>query len=683
MALYGLKYYKNFRSMQEAGGESFKLEIYQKGYLSATPQEIGAWKGLTLEIDGDDDPVSPIQKTIATFSMVDASDMKDSFFYKFGNWQEFYTPDSTMYKVVISRNGKNFWSGYVTPDNWKESLEYRGEITITARDNIGHLQDFDFDMPASQSGTATLMEIVNAAMAKIDFPMTLDSRLTTMSNSDYKAIVYDEAPLSSFRVNVSAFEGKSWYDALEDILTSLGLCLRFVGDGKFVLTYLRYLPLLDNQGVAALAYQPVKFVGGGTRTLAPAYKKIIDTIKFDYNSEVAFDVTKGLEFDSTIDTYNYTLHSMRWFDNASAGADLLQEKGSMPKYTVVENSGEGWQISSGFHDASEYKIGSDAESILGITNTAFLCANSDTKITQIYKIGIVNIPAGKLTLDICRWALHIIKGTMTIDCRPLPAFLKSIDYALKYQVGSTSYYWDGAKWGSSIAILKYSTLPSGQTIYNSVAVTDSIEVDFSLPDNLSSIPKGGELSLLFDDIVFVKQPEIKYSNYLGVYLGLKGITLEASNPNAKLDSDVVTTINDESYNVTDNIESSVGALSRNVEWHTPQNYSNAIYYENEDRLVVPVGYNMSWDDGSAGEPLPLLRHRQILMYHHLPMQLLEGDCMPEDRKAWDFNRAIIYKGTFFLLQGGVYDFVSGIMTGARLRQYQFYEDLWESQSQEN
>lgn len=65
------------------------------------------------------------------------------------------------------------------------------------------------------------------------------------------------------------------------------------------------------------------------------------------------------------------------------------------------------------------------------------------------------------------------------------------------------------------------------------------------------------------------------------------------------------------------------------------------------------------------------------------MQLLEGDCMPENKKSWDFNSAIIYKGTFFLLQGGVYDFVSGIMTGARLRQYQFYEDLWESQSQEN
>ena len=92
---------------------------------------------------------------------------------------------------------------------------------------------------------------------------------------------------------------------------------------------------------------------------------------------------------------------------------------------------------------------------------------------------------------------------------------------------------------------------------------------------------------------------------------------------------------------------------------------------------------MAWDDGSPAEPLPLLRHRQILMYHHLPMQLLEGDCMPESRKSWDFNRAIIYKGTFFLLQGGVYDFVSGIMTGARLRQYQFYDDLWDAQSQEN
>ena len=97
MAEYGLKYVANFTSRKEAGANAFTLEIWQKDLpQSIEAKTIRAWRGLTLEVDGDDDPVSPIQKTIVNFTLVDAPEIADAATEKSGNWQEFFTPDSTM-----------------------------------------------------------------------------------------------------------------------------------------------------------------------------------------------------------------------------------------------------------------------------------------------------------------------------------------------------------------------------------------------------------------------------------------------------------------------------------------------------------------------------------------------------------------------------------------------------------
>ena len=339
MAEYGLKYVANFTSRKEAGANAFTLEIWQKDLpQSFEAKTIRAWRGLTLEVDGDDDPVSPIQKTIVNFTLVDAPEIADAATEKSGDWQEFFTPDSTMYKVIIKQGQQYLWSGFITPDNWQESLDYRGAVTITARDNIGHLQDFDFDLQGDNAGTATIANLLKAAINKIDFQMAIYYLIGEWEyQSDHKWILYDNSELADFRVNVSQFEGKNWYDVVDSVLSSLGLFLRYTGNNQYVVSHLRYLPWLGNPTQQSTDVQDVIFLGGGTRTYKPAYKRIVENVKYDFSEEAKYDAADGLSLAAATDTYTNKISVMI----QEHPATYAQITGAITKNTNA--AAKGWQ----------------------------------------------------------------------------------------------------------------------------------------------------------------------------------------------------------------------------------------------------------------------------------------------------------------------------------------------------
>ena len=138
---YQLKYYKDLVSQ----GHKWRLAIYQETDDVLTAVEIGpVLQGLRLVVQGDQADIdTPIVKTSLEMVFVDADDLDDE--RKCGYWEEFYTSSATEYKVILYKDGVAEWSGYVTPDSFSESLQYRGSVTIIARDNLGALQDFEYD----------------------------------------------------------------------------------------------------------------------------------------------------------------------------------------------------------------------------------------------------------------------------------------------------------------------------------------------------------------------------------------------------------------------------------------------------------------------------------------------------------------------------------------------------------
>ena len=166
-------------------------------------------------------------------------------------------------------------------------------------------------------------------------------------------------------------------------------------------------------------------------------------------------------------------------------------------------------------------------------------------------------------------------------------------------------------------------------------------------------------------------------NLSGAYLGITSLALEIFESSEELGTDTVTTINNELYNVTCNRSPEIGFLSRDVIWQTPQNYMNALYYLNSEFLVQPVGYKLMWGNATATEePFPVILHRQILCYHRIASQVLDGECMREDKYGWSFDEVLTYKGHKFILVKGVYDVLSGVMSSATLREFEEYDDIW-------
>lgn len=277
---YGLKYW------QYVGKDEARvlIQVYVKDW-SGRSYEMAHITGASLQlVGGNGDVLTPVIKTAFSWSLVDAWDQGttqadgttcvDALGRKCGEWEEFFTPDATKFKVVVSaaQEGallRTIWTGYVTPDSWSEDLIYHGIVTITARDMLGALNEREFDM----TGRVSVLQLVQGALSACacSMPLTYDAS-HFLVNSDGKALLFHN-------LGALTFSGDTWWTALTDTLESLGLVLRWNGRNQLVLTSLRYLAEDTQAG-----YHEMEFINRtGLRELAPVLKLITET--FDVEPE--------------------------------------------------------------------------------------------------------------------------------------------------------------------------------------------------------------------------------------------------------------------------------------------------------------------------------------------------------------------------------------------------------------
>lgn len=291
MANYYLKYFADAKDQQ---GHYVRVEVHSKTYDSNAPYRMWGLTQLNLNVQGGTDKIdSPIIKTSLSFSLVEPPTPSydydtDGYHQKRGGWSEFFTPQSDAYKVVLKTCGTygNWairWSGYITPDSWQESLDGYDSVTIIARDNLGHLQDFDFDATGT-NGLISIQNLINQAMAKLNLPMNYTIR--DYDNQSERCLYFEDEEggdnkITSACINVSLFEGKSWYEALETTLESIGWVCRWVDHNVLAFMPLRNMPLMAYTNGTDQPHQYLEFYNGGTRTLDPAYKEIKEEIDYD------------------------------------------------------------------------------------------------------------------------------------------------------------------------------------------------------------------------------------------------------------------------------------------------------------------------------------------------------------------------------------------------------------------
>lgn len=710
---YAVKYYWEGTNQK---GETVTLYIYKKGYSGAPlVWQICDLVSLKLQLQGDSsNPDAPIIKTSLQMTLVDSYDAEakaigykyfdgsQKYVYeKHGGWEEFFTPDATAYYVqlYIAANGgathsgsRTVWSGYITPDSWEESLAYRGSITIVARDNLGHLSDFDFDMEGDSTwGLVRVGDIIEGAMQKINFPMGLSYRT---SEGDYNpgmtavgADVSEALGVTDLRVNVSAFEGKTWWDALENVLDSIGCVIRYTDFNYAFIMPLRLMPEMGwSDGDPATINPDMEFYGGN-RLLDPGYKEIVEKIDFGQTDKIEYQAvdTKRcnlgqntnqsyvLEFknDNVIDPYG---QSSSRSNSVSGSAPMASSASGTGQLGMIRHLyPDIYPESYGIQDYTKETEGD------GFKNYLFFHVNRGT---MTYSSGHVNIsyedmggpsfymrPKStqmKIKLDFASPAGFDDNGKLGA----YPFRLWKCKYVIGYgpTFGGTTHYWTGDNWVQTNSPYKIEKTFDPDT-----------EDVTSIEESLTACNDVGEYGYLWVTFYGMVYRTTTYwwtynggliFNVLvsrGLYARLKSITIE-SELTKKMVSDTIKTVNNADYNVRCSRSPMFGCVSQDVGFVHPSNYKNAFFYIDSNDHPQLAPYLWKWSDRSAELGFPVQIALQILQYHATPLEVLEGPSgLVEKTERLTFDDNYGYKNVLHLLLSATYNLLTARFDSAIFR----------------
>lgn len=641
---HALRYYKE---IQQDNGQIIRLEIHKKD--STLPAvEIGrVLQALHLDIQGGADTIdAPIVKTSLTMTFVDAPDLEAG--KKCGNWEEFYTPDSTMWKVVLKADGKTIWGGYVTPDSYQEDLRYRGSVTIIARDNIGHMQDFPFDMEGNADGMVTLEQLVNEAWAKIESPMRLD---WWHEEQEAMYLLCDGVEAPQTYMNVSAFEDMNFFDAVEKALYSYGLVMRYTGSNRVTIMSLRDLPY-QGKSSTPRAIEPT-FLAHAQRELAPAARRIEESVKYEFDDGIQIPLAKGVTFTGV--AYTVPFYSTNVFGETTTK--------NIPVHAIKNTDGEGWSnipTSTLFFNPKKYTIrqtalAEDAERML------FLACNTDGSHSAIYRKSIVcndfriNMTFGRPVERDNFGGVGYCYGFSDSEDREQSGIgslsAKSVDCYISRQQNGVQKFYDGHSW-------------SDETIMLTLEVNER-QCGIDVP--LGELSGVAEVTLTIVDVKL--NDKWDFSNGLGLYIPISSMNWGVSETASLCDKNNVNTVYVDTNNVI--IDHSPELAPALDEVPFPAIIKNGIFVKSGNAYLPAKRW--AWSGGTP-QQMAVYNHLQLLCYHSKPNNIISGDIAYADF----VNMETIYEwgGANHLLVSGSYNFLNGRIESAVLREFKFYTDMW-------
>ena len=642
---YALRYYKE---ITQKDGSVFRLEIHKKD-STASAVEIGAVvQGLSLEIQGQQGEIdTPIIKTSLSMTFVDAGDVEDG--RKNGFWEEFYTPDALLWKVILKAKNatentfRTVWGGYVTPDSYSESLVYRGSVNIIARDNIGHMQDFPFDASGDADGMISLYNLVNAGWEKIASPMSL-----TWGG---EWLYCEGVPAYDTLMNVSAFEGKNWYEAVESALASYSLVMRYVGDNLVQVSSLRSMPG-QGDSVDSLPRIEPRFMAGAQRDLIPAVRRIEESVSYDLEN-VSMPRLGGSAFTGDVLSYRCKI------DGVDMGyGEFGTAEHDAPIWPIDPNNG--WSdeddATTLFFNPKAYELGSFAERRgLGdeIYRYMYIAANnvdsrrvSFTRTITCADLAIRMRFGQPCNLDI----LNRVEQQTAFN-------LKKITFAVILEQDGITQYYGANGWSASYQELSVE--------YDPKTASYDFEQVIAMEDNTGV----AELTFCIVKIEYAQTAYVGNSSVYGLYACLQDLSIGVPESTSLLKDNHVNSV----YNAENNV-----VLSRTPDFGPAYNVvalpgliDNGIFYREGNQILPARAW--AWSGGTP-QQMAVYNHLQLLCYYAKPNNQISGTIVNADLTT---ARAIYeWHGKEHLLVSGRYDFLTGFIEGAVLREFIRYDDMW-------
>lgn len=672
MATYGAKYYGIY---DLPDGGSVRVYIQEKGYSGST-YRIAHMTGLSLEVGGGSDPVyTPIVKTTLRFSMRDVFDVGNSSAItpdgdKHGRWEEFYTNDATKYKVLLyflpvdaaaPSRPELIWSGFITPDNWQEDLYYRGNINITARDMLGSLSDVEFD-DAGTNGRITVKTLIEHAITKSEatmgvvFPTAYDSYFLRHATSGLSIL--------NSSISVEAFKGKTWWNALSDTLEGLGLALRYNGQNSFVVASLRYLPdiLVNEQhGCAFINHS-------GVRQLDPPVRDISGDFRADIESKAITPLNSS-------DLVSFGNVSVIYYDDTE-GRIPGYNQGTAGAYELQQRSGD-WAAGAGSASRPPLFVPRlpAFDSRIAISEHPYFICNTGQKLfIGVQKnYGIAKVASGVLTAP-CKLIIEQagdiarIFGTTPSFTLPLgenPALEEVLVY-IKDSDGK--YYQGGGSWVTGTE--KSSDHDTTSGALDPLKLTfegGSASLDIFPP---STSPNRMDIEV---NIVYVGVDKYSWSIDPSLYVPLR-VSMGENSSSDLADEYSVKTVYNEDYNVRISRTPALGSINTQLPGRL---FNNVLLDTNGNPLSN--GWEFAGMGGATGGyPLEVMVQAQLLQLYAASMSILTGSFHDESYDWAVPGTGYLYFGRPCLLMRGTFDFVTGYVRDAALREYLTWSEVWGS-----
>lgn len=269
-----------------------RLEIHRKDWMGPAT-EILAMGASPLKLVGLDNRGSDILTPIIKSSLnIDIKDLGEI------DFQELFTSYATKFKVLVLKNGVQVWGGYLTPDSYSQDLEYRTSINLVARDNLGMLDQLDYDWfgPESGDGFVSIAELIQKAQERIEWVMKpIEWRSQSLVASDWTKIENGRINLKLFQPDDDE-DPKTWFEVLESVLSSIGQQLRYVGNNTFAIMDVSNLYEI---GADIKPYEFDYALGGAANMeITPSWKQI--TVKQDYGL-----IKNAIDYKQSKDHFEY------------------------------------------------------------------------------------------------------------------------------------------------------------------------------------------------------------------------------------------------------------------------------------------------------------------------------------------------------------------------------------------
>lgn len=631
-----LKYYKELTNKD---GSVTRLEIHRDNSdgLAWIAKEIGpVLQQLSLNLQGDTEDIdAPIVKTSLNMTFVDAPDHAQASARKCGDWDEFYTSDSTKWMVVLKakRSGASsfstLWSGYLTPDSYSEQLRYRGSVTFVARDNIGHMQDFPFDAEGDADGMISLYELVQAAWAKIESPMELLWRASEW---------LETGGVEAFNtiMNVSAFDGMNWYEAVEKALYSYGAVLRYIGGNEVMVTTLRYLPSYGGNIDRLQRIEPV-FVTGAQRELIPAVRRIEESAEYQIEDMIA----KPVQVDQfTGETQKFQIQGNS-VDFDGVAWPISQKE-----------SGQGWcnPDLSLFFNPSAYDFASEQGED---ANSMFIACNL-YQLESLFSAHYAEYSRYMLPKDVT-WRMRVGAPYRIANATLYPSnyVVQECSVVVSVEQGGVTHYLQ----------------QSGEWSATKVRIKTGLEgTEFFLNIPVSAVFTSGRvlLKVQVHQILTTKKDD-KNVPYPALVVPVYMTSINASYALCKRNN--FNTNYSERNNVILSRDPELAPALNEVPF--PEIIKNGIFYRSGG-VILPAK-KWSWN-GSQEQHLALYNHLQLLCYHAKPFNVITGAIVNADLTR--VNVIYEWHGAEHILISGSYDYLSGRIEGAVLREFSRYDEMW-------